>query len=201
MLIIVTNYDPHTSEYSADHWLAREWISGFTGSAGTIVVTLHGGGLWTDGRYYIQAEEQLQGSGLDLFKVKLAETPTIPQWLAAPLPNQARVGVDGRSINQEFYLELKDAFSAKGIDVILEHDLISSIWHDRPARPSAKEFVHDLKYAGLNTDKKIQQLRDYLSEQQAEALLISTALLRRDKANPFRVFLSQYDKFQAYLTL
>ncbi|MEZ8297453.1 aminopeptidase P family N-terminal domain-containing protein [Vibrio splendidus] len=154
MLIIVTNYDPHTSEYSADHWLAREWISGFTGSAGTIVVTLHGGGLWTDGRYYIQAEEQLQGSGLDLFKVKLAETPTIPQWLAAPLPNQARVGVDGRSINQEFYLELKDAFSAKGIDVILEHDLISSIWHDRPARPSAKEFVHDLKYAGLNTDKK-----------------------------------------------
>lgn len=171
---IVTNHDPHTSEYSASHWLARQWISGFTGSAGTAVVTHSGGGLWTDGRYYIQAEEQLQDSGLDLFKAKLAETPTIPQWLAATLPNRARVGVDGRSINQEFYLELQTAFSDKGIEIVLEHDLISPIWHDRPARPNAKVFNHDLKYAGISTSEKVQKLREYLNEQQAQALLVST---------------------------
>ncbi|MBW3694995.1 aminopeptidase P family protein [Vibrio sp. T187] len=171
---IVTNYDPHTSEYSADHWLARQWISGFTGSAGTAVVTHNGGGLWTDGRYYIQAEEQLQGSGLNLFKAKLAETPSIPQWLASTLPKQARVGVDGRSINQEFYLELQAAFSEKGIEIVLEHDLISPIWHNRPARPNAKVFNHDLKYAGISTSEKVQTLREYLNEQQAQAILVST---------------------------
>ena len=171
---IVTNYDPHTSEYSAEHWLARQWISGFTGSAGSVVVTHNGGGLWTDGRYYIQAEEQLHGSGLDLFKAKQPETPTIPQWLAATLPNQARVGVDGRSINQEFYLELKQAFSGKGIEIVLEHDLISPIWQDRPVRPSAKVFNHDIQYAGVSTKHKIGQLREYLHTQQAQALLIST---------------------------
>ena len=74
---IVTNNDPHSSEYSADYWLAREWISGFTGSAGNAVITTQSGGLWTDGRYYIQAAEQLQGSGLALFKARLPETPTL----------------------------------------------------------------------------------------------------------------------------
>ncbi|WP_038173177.1 aminopeptidase P family protein [Vibrio pacinii] len=171
---IVTNYDPHTSEYSASHWLAREWISGFTGSVGTAVIISNGGGLWTDGRYFIQAEEQLQGSGLDLFKAKLVETPTIPQWLADTLPNQARVGVDGRSISQEFYLELKQAFLTKGIEIVLEHDLISPIWHNRPPRPNAKVFNHSSQYAGVNTSDKIQKLRKYLSEQHAQALLIST---------------------------
>ncbi|MDG2679050.1 aminopeptidase P family N-terminal domain-containing protein, partial [Vibrio parahaemolyticus] len=79
---IVTNNDPHNSEYSAGHWAGRTWISGFTGSAGNVVITQQGGGLWTDGRYYIQAEEQLHGTGLDLFKARQPETPTIPKWLA-----------------------------------------------------------------------------------------------------------------------
>ncbi|MDF4835347.1 aminopeptidase P family N-terminal domain-containing protein, partial [Vibrio parahaemolyticus] len=91
---IVTNNDPHNSEYSADHWLARSWISGFTGSAGDVVITQQGGGLWTDGRYYIQAEEQLHGTGLELFKAKQPETPTIAKWLATTLPENSIVAVD-----------------------------------------------------------------------------------------------------------
>lgn len=171
---IVTNNDPHTSEYSADYWLARQWISGFTGSAGDVVVTREGGGLWTDGRYYIQGAEQLEGSGLDLFKARLAETPTIAQWLAQTLPDNARVGVDGRSISKQFYDELIAAFADKSIQLVLEHDLISPIWSNRPARPKANLFNHPLSVAGLTASEKIAQVRQYLTQEKAQALLVST---------------------------
>ncbi|KIE22520.1 Xaa-Pro aminopeptidase [Vibrio sinaloensis] len=171
---IVTNNDPHSSEYSADYWLARQWISGFTGSAGDVVVTANGGGLWTDGRYYIQAAEQLEGSGLDLFKARLPETPTIAQWLAQTLPEHAVVGVDGRSISQLFYTQLTQAFAKKSIRLVVEHDLISPIWDDRPSRPKARLFTHPLDVAGQTTSEKIAHLRRYLTEQDANALLVST---------------------------
>lgn len=171
---IVTNNDPHASEYSADYWLARQWISGFTGSAGDVVVTRDGGGLWTDGRYYIQGAEQLQGSGLELFKARLPETPTIPQWLAQTLPQNAIVGVDGRSISKQFYDELKKAFADKAIQLVLENDLLSPIWEDRPTRPKACLFNHPVSVAGLTASEKIAQLRQYLTKENADALLIST---------------------------
>lgn len=171
---IVTNNDPHASEYSADYWLAREWISGFTGSAGDVVITQNGGGLWTDGRYYIQGAEQLQGSGLELFKARLPETPTIPQWLAQVLPHGACVGVDGRSISQQFYDELTQAFSSKSIQLVLDNDLISPIWSDRPARPKASLFNHPLSIAGVTAEQKITRIRDYLDKENAQALLVST---------------------------
>lgn len=171
---IVTNNDPHASEYSADYWLARQWVSGFTGSAGDVVVTAQGGGLWTDGRYYIQAEEQLTDTGLDLFKARLPETPSIAQWLASTLPEQSRVGVDGRSISQQFFLELQSAFASKQIQVVLEQDLISPIWLDRPARPTVPLFNHPIEVAGFTANEKVQQIRQYLTEQSADAILIST---------------------------
>ncbi|MCG9575263.1 aminopeptidase P family protein [Vibrio tubiashii] len=171
---IVTNNDPHASEYSADYWLARQWISGFTGSAGDVVVTKDGGGLWTDGRYYIQGAEQIEGSGLSLFKARLAETPTIAQWLAQTLPDNATVGVDGRSISKQFFDELTSAFADKSIRVVLEHDLISPIWHDRPSRPTAPVFNHPIEVAGLTCGEKIAQIHQYLNDEKADALLIST---------------------------
>lgn len=171
---IVTNNDPHSSEYSADYWLAREWISGFTGSAGNAVITTQSGGLWTDGRYYIQAAEQLQGSGLTLFKARLPETPTIAQYLADSLEQNSRVGVDGRSISQQFYLELKAAFKAKSIQLVLEQDLISPIWTHRPARPSAALFNHPLEFAGQTASEKITRIRRVLEQKAADALLVST---------------------------
>ncbi|USD34575.1 MULTISPECIES: aminopeptidase P family protein [Vibrio] len=171
---IVTNNDPHSSEYSADYWLAREWISGFTGSAGNAVITTKSGGLWTDGRYYIQATEQLQGSGLTLFKARLPETPTIAQYLADSLEQNSRVGVDGRSISQQFYLELKAAFKAKSIQLVLDQDLISPIWADRPARPNAPLFNHPLEFAGQTASEKITRIRRVLKQKAADALLVST---------------------------
>lgn len=171
---IVTNNDPHSSEYSAKYWLARQWISGFTGSAGDVVITPNGGGLWTDGRYYIQGAEQLEGSGLSLFKARLPETPTIPEWLAETLPENAVVGVDGRSISKLFYDQLSKAFAKKSIQLVVEHDLISPIWSDRPSRPKARLFNHSVEIAGQTSSEKITQLRSYLTEQEADALLVST---------------------------
>ncbi|OZG74047.1 Xaa-Pro aminopeptidase [Hahella sp. CCB-MM4] len=170
---IVTNNDPHSSEYSADHWLARTWISGFTGSAGNVVITPEGGGLWTDGRYYIQAEEQLSGSGLTLFKARQPETPTIPEWLAESLSEGATVAVDGRSINMAFYQELVEVFGSKKIQLVLDKDLITPVWENRPARPQAPVFNHGLEYAGIETRDKIQLIRKWMSEQGTDVLLVS----------------------------
>ncbi|MEH0084226.1 aminopeptidase P family protein [Vibrio antiquarius] len=171
---IVTNNDPHNSEYSADHWLARSWISGFTGSAGDIVITQQGGGLWTDGRYYIQAEEQLHGTGLELFKAKQPETPTIAKWLATTLPENGIVAVDGRAISYAFYQGLKQAFEAKNIKIILDLDLLAPIWLERPPRPSAPVFEYPTAFAGVETENKLARIRSWLTENQVDSLLVST---------------------------
>ncbi|HDM8213187.1 TPA: aminopeptidase P family protein [Vibrio harveyi] len=171
---IVTNNDPHSSEYSADHWAGRTWISGFTGSAGNVVITTQGGGLWTDGRYYIQAEEQLHGTGLNLFKARQPETPSIPKWLASILEAGSTIAVDGRSISYAFYQELKQALEPKNIQIILDLDLLTPIWHDRPSRPTEKIFEHSVAFAGIETKQKLADLRSWLGDNRVDSLLVST---------------------------
>ncbi|ELV8722341.1 aminopeptidase P family protein [Vibrio harveyi] len=171
---IVTNNDPHNSEYSADHWAGRTWISGFTGSAGNVVITTQGGGLWTDGRYYIQAEEQLHGTGLNLFKARQPETPSIPKWLASTLEAGSTIAVDGRSISYAFYKELKQALEPKNIQIILDLDLLTPIWHDRPSRPTEKIFEHPVAFAGIETKQKLADLRSWLGDNRVDSLLVST---------------------------
>ncbi|MGF1777430.1 aminopeptidase P family protein [Vibrio nomapromontoriensis] len=171
--VIVTNNDPHSSEYSASHWLARNWVSGFTGSAGNAVVTADAGGVWTDGRYYIQAEEQLTGSSLSLFKAKESATPSIAQWLAQTLPAQSVVGVDGRSISAAFHQELISALTPKGIKLELK-DLITANWQDRPSRPDTAIFDHELQFCGESIAEKLSRLRCYLNDKGSDGLLVST---------------------------
>ncbi|WP_017190281.1 aminopeptidase P family protein [Vibrio harveyi] len=171
---IVTNNDPHNSEYSADHWAGRTWISGFTGSAGNVVITTQGGGLWTDGRYYIQAEEQLHGTGLNLFKARQPETPSIPKWLGSTLEAGSTIAVDGRSISYAFYQELKQALEPKNIQIILDLDLLTPIWHDRPSRPTEKIFEHPVAFAGIDTRQKLADLRSWLGDIHVDSLLVST---------------------------
>ncbi|MGF1763181.1 aminopeptidase P family protein [Aliivibrio kagoshimensis] len=171
---IVTNFDPHHSEYSADHWFSRQWITGFTGSAGDAVITPTGGGLWTDGRYYIQANEQLSGSGIDLFKARLNDTPTIPEWLAQTLEKGSKVGVDGRTINHDFLLQLHSAFVDKEIEVVLTHDLIGMVWHDRPSRPKQSLFDHLIDYAGETVTDKLSRTRLKMNNDGVQHHLIST---------------------------
>jgi len=170
---LVTNADPHNSEYSADHWLARKWLCGFTGSAGDLLVTKSGGGLWTDGRYFIQAIEQLEGTGIELYRKRLPGTPTIPEHLAEQLTANSRVGVDGRTINQTLFSELKDAFAAKNIELIITEDLVGNIWQQRPARPSKAVFLHDIQYAGKSCAQKLTDIRSLMLSDKVDQVLIS----------------------------
>jgi len=170
---LVTNADPHHSEYSADHWLSRKWLTGFTGSAGDVVITQNGGGLWTDGRYFIQAVEQLAGTGIELFKRRIATTPTIPEQLAKQLAPNSKVGVDGRTINQNLYLEFIEAFSAKNIELVLTHDLVAEIWSDRPALPTAAVFNHQVQYSGASTTEKLANIRQSMQQDNVDQVLIS----------------------------
>lgn len=167
--------DPHHSEYTPDRWKGREWISGFNGSAGTAVVTLDDAALWTDSRYFLAAEEQLQGTSFQLMRLKLKGTPTIAQWLADKLKNQnAQVGVDGMCNNVSSVKDLvRDLRRQGGITVRTNFDPLDEIWKDRPSIPENKIEVHPMKYAGETTLSKIGRVRAALRDKGADGMLVS----------------------------
>lgn len=170
---IVTNSDPHHSEYSGLRWLAREFISGFTGSAGDVVVRANGGGLWTDGRYFIQAEEQLGGTGLALFRQRIAGTPTIAEHLAAELSAGETVAVAGNSINAAFYNELQEAFKVADIRLRTDLDLVDRVWSDRPPAADAQALDYPLEFAGRTTAEKLADMRASLRAEQIDSMVVS----------------------------
>ena len=170
---IVTNSDPHHSEYSGLHWLAREYISGFTGSAGEVVVLAEGGGLWTDGRYFIQANEQLEGTGLALFRQRIEGTASIAEHLVAQLNDGDRVAVSGASINVAFYDELISAFKPANITLSTDLDLVGRIWSQRPARSQAPIIDYPLEFSGQSVSKKLDDLRQELANSDIQQLLLS----------------------------
>lgn len=172
--MIIPSTDPHLSEYVAPHWMAREWISGFTGSAGTVVVTLQDAGLWTDSRYFLQAAQQLEGTGITLYKEMLSETPSIPIFLRTHLEPQSCVALDGAMFSAQQMAQLKEEFEADGLlQVKCIEDPFSTIWADRPLIPQSPAFIHDIQYAGQSAAEKLEILRNILNEQKAEALLLS----------------------------
>ena len=128
---ILPSADPHASEYTPDYWQGRVWASGFTGSAGTLMVLDDKAGLWTDGRYHIQAAEELAGSGIDLFKAGLPETPDMIDWLVDVLPEGARIGFDGKVISYQFKQKLEMLCATKNISVHGEVDVLNQAWPDR----------------------------------------------------------------------
>ena len=170
---IVTNSDPHHSEYSGLHWLAREYISGFTGSAGEVVVLAEGGGLWTDGRYFIQANEQLEGTGLALFRQRIEGTASIAEHLVAQLNDGDRVAVSGASINVAFYDELISAFKPANITLSTDLDLVGRIWSQRPAQSQAPIIDYPLEFSGQSVSKKLDDLRQELANSDIRQLLLS----------------------------
>lgn len=169
---IIPSTDPHMSEYVAPHWQSREWISGFTGSAGTVVVTREKAGLWTDSRYFLQAAEQLSGSGINLYKEMLPETPSIPEFLQQNLPEKATVGIDGTVFSTTEAQALQKALEPS-IDIKSIADPIEKLWSERPPLPDAPAFIHELKYAGQSTASKLVAIRQKLTEAGAKALLVS----------------------------
>lgn len=170
---IVTNYDPHHSEYSGTHWLARERFSGFTGSAGDLLVLADGGGLWTDGRYSIQAAEQLAGTGIDVFMTRVEGLPTIADHLTTVLAVGDQVAVAGQTINAALYQELLDGCEAAELVLRTDLDLPARVWQDRPPRSAAEVVDYPESFAGRSTADKLAELRATLAEQQLDAIVIS----------------------------
>lgn len=170
---IIPSTDPHLSEYTASHWKSRQWISGFTGSAGTVAVTLDKAGLWTDSRYFLQGAQQIEGTTIDLFKDGLPDTPSIVEWLCNELSAGETVGIDGKMFSVQEVEEMKALFNKKGINLDTRLDPMAELWKDRPAMPQAPAFVYETKYAGTPCLEKIEKIRKQLAKNDAEGLLVS----------------------------
>ena len=175
---IFPSTDAHQSEYVADHWQGRAWISGFNGSAGMAVVTMRSAALWTDSRYFIAAEEQLRGTEFQLMKLKVEGTPTISDWIASELSQNEdecrEVGLDGmvNSYNDTMAL-ISDLRKAGGITVRTNFDPLEQIWMNRPAIPETPVEIQSLNFAGETVDDKIQRIRKALREHHADGILVS----------------------------
>ena len=173
---IFPSSDPHDSEYVADHWKTREWISGFSGSAGTAVVTLQHAALWTDSRYFIAAAKELAGSEYQLMKERMAGTPSISEWLASELAEYENpiVGVDGSVNTYADVADLKQSLATKGNMLVrCTDDPMDVLWHDRPVIPNNKVCLHPLKYAGETTENKLSRIRESLVKQGVDGLLVT----------------------------
>lgn len=168
---LVPTADPHLSEYLPDHWKARKWLSGFTGSAGTLVVTADVAALWTDSRYWEQAEQQLAVSLIVLKKQGIDPEPA--DWLAAELPEQAKVAIAADMLSLAAKKRFQAAFGAKNIILDTQTDLLT-IWHDRPPLPTAPVFVHKAEYVDESAAQKLARVRQFMQQKQADYHLISS---------------------------
>ena len=173
---IFPSTDAHQSEYVADHWMGRAWISGFNGSAGTAVVTMHSAALWTDSRYFLAAEEQLNGTEFQLMKLKIPGTPSIAEWLGKELQDvdSPEVGLDGwvNSYSSTSGL-IADLRKAGGITVRTNFDPLEEIWKDRPSIPLNSVEIQPMEFAGENVSSKIKRIRLALRAQHADGMLVS----------------------------
>lgn len=194
---IVPTDDFHSSEYVGDYFKAREYLSGFTGSAGTLLVEPDRAALWTDGRYFLQAKEQLKGSGITLMKSGQPDVPTLPDYLGERLSERDVVGFDGRCVTGAFVEKLKEKLAGKQIDFDGEEDLADLVWLDRPRLLAKPVWELSVDYTGLSREEKLVKVREKMTEKQADAFL-TTALdeiawllnLRGDDVRNTPVFLS-----------
>lgn len=173
---IFPSTDAHQSEYVADHWMGRAWISGFNGSAGTAVVTMHSAALWTDSRYFLAAEEQLKGTEFQLMKLKIPGTPSIAEWLGKELQDvdSPEVGLDGwvNSYSSTSGL-IADLRKAGGITIRTNFDPLEEIWKDRPSIPLNSVEIQPMEFAGEDVSSKIKRIRQALRAQHADGMLVS----------------------------
>ena len=170
---IIPTSDPHMSEYPADCWKYREWISGFTGSAGTVIITADKAGLWTDSRYFLQASTQLEGTGIELFKMMLPETPTIPEFLTHELKEGQTVVLNGETYILSDARSLEKALSEKEIKLNTNASLIDPIWKERPAIPEAPMFEMPIELSGKSTEDKLIDINKMLHKAGADCTILS----------------------------
>lgn len=171
---IIPSTDPHLSEYVAPYWMSREWISGFTGSAGTAVILMDKAGLWTDSRYFLQAEKELEGSGITLYKEMLPETPSITKFLCQNLKPGESVSIDGKMFSVQQVEQMKEDLAPYQLQVNLFGDPLKNIWKDRPSMPDAPAFIYNVKYAGKSCGEKVAAIRTELKKKGIFALFLSS---------------------------
>ena len=171
---IIPSTDPHSGEYVPEHWETRKWITGFTGSAGTAVITLDDAGLWTDSRYFIQAEEQLEDTGIRLFKDRLPDTPSIAGWLGSILKEGDKVGIDGWVNSHQEAQSLRNELSESGLELItMTEDIFDTIWEDRPSLPKTPVFILDETRTGASCTEKIGRIQESIAKNGASAIILS----------------------------
>ncbi|MGL5752036.1 MAG: aminopeptidase P family N-terminal domain-containing protein, partial [Paraclostridium sp.] len=171
---IIPSSDNHQSEYVGEYFKSRQFISGFTGSAGTVIVTLDEAGLWTDGRYFIQAENQLEGTGIKLFKMGEEGVPTTDEYLYQAISEGKVLGFDGRLISAKEGNTLAEKLSAKNVTIKYEYDLIEKVWKDRPTLSDKKAYALDVKYTGETFSSKLARLREVMKEKGVQNHVITT---------------------------
>ena len=173
---IFPSSDPHQSEYVADHWKGREWVSGFNGSDGTAVVTMTGAALWTDSRYFLSAEEQLRGTEYELMRLKMAGTPTIAEWIGRELSRaeSTEVGIDGMvSAAADVETLIGELRHEGGLTLRTNFDLLGQVWRDRPPLPQGMVEVWPMEYAGESAHDKLQRIRTALHQKHADGMLMA----------------------------
>ncbi len=170
---ITPSTDPHSGEYTPEHWESRKWISGFTGSAGTAVITSDKGGVWTDSRFFLQAEDQLKDTGLILFKDRLPDTLSIPEWLGSVLQPGDKVGIDGWVNTTAEAEALAKELHAFGLELKVVNDPYEKLWTDRPSIPVNPIFILPVEFTGKTVAEKLQEIRKRIAQHQADGVLIS----------------------------
>ncbi len=172
--IVISGTDPHSSEYLPKRWQVRQFVSGFTGSAGTVVVTADHAGLWTDSRYFIQAAAQLEGTGIALHKLGMPDTLDYPEWMAANLAENSTVCVDGLCMPLSTVQSMQALFAPKGMAIVSRPDFIDALWADRPALPDAPAFELGIEYTGRSRADKLEWLREAMTAKGCGSILLSS---------------------------
>ena len=173
-MYVVPTADYHQSEYVGEYFKEREYITGFTGSAGTAVITLEEAGLWTDGRYFIQAEAQLQDTTVTLYKMGEPGVPTIKEYIETHLQEDDTLGFDGRCVAMNLGMEFEDIAERKNACISYDEDLLGEIWENRPAMSEEPAFILDEKYAGESTESKLERIRAFMKDCGAELHILTT---------------------------
>lgn len=171
---VIPSDDPHKSEYVTEHWQARKWVTGFSGSAGTAVITMDKAILWTDFRYYIQAENQIKGSGFELYKMGEPGIPSYQKWLAHTMEKDQVIGLDANVFSRNDVKKLTDRFDKKGIKIDTCADIVDMVWTGRPQQPRSKAYSLPVEFAGKDRTEKLGQIREKMAACHADCHVMAT---------------------------
>ncbi|PWX44226.1 aminopeptidase P family protein [Clostridium perfringens] len=171
---IIPSEDAHQSEYVCEHYRGRAYMSGFTGSAGTLLVGLENAILWTDGRYFIQALEELKGSGIEMFKMRIPGWPSLLEWLKKNAKAGETIALDGKVFSLGEYKDFKKLEKENNINIKIDEDLLDEVWKERPSLPKEKAFLHEVKYCGKSAKEKLREVREEMKKLGANNYIIAS---------------------------